>query len=141
MEYRNAIHNHFGGVDMEINHPQYGWIPFTASPEDIEPLGKELYELTKNTAQEAGPAPEVVLPELTPRQLWLAALTVGITKDLVIETVEKTVTDPEEKEYIKIELNEANLYGRQNPLVIKLVEMMNMPKEQVDVLWNWASNL
>lgn len=141
MEYRNAIHNHFGGVDMEINHPQYGWIPFTASPEDIEPLSKELYELTKDIAQEAGPAPEVVLPELTPRQLWLAALTVGITKESVLEVVENTVTDLEEKEYIKIELNEANLYGRNHPAVEKLVQMMGMPKEQVDVLWVWASSL
>ena len=30
-------------VDMEINHPVYGWIPFTASPTDSEVLGRELH--------------------------------------------------------------------------------------------------
>jgi hypothetical protein len=28
---------------MEINHPDYGWIPFTASPNDSEQLGRDLY--------------------------------------------------------------------------------------------------
>jgi len=28
---------------MEIDHPQYGWIPFTADPNDTEQLGRDLY--------------------------------------------------------------------------------------------------
>lgn len=34
MEYRNAAFNHLGTIDCEINHPRYGWIPFTADPND-----------------------------------------------------------------------------------------------------------
>lgn len=34
MEYRNATFNQFGTVDCEINHPVYGWIPTTVSPDD-----------------------------------------------------------------------------------------------------------
>jgi hypothetical protein len=30
-------------IDCEINHPQYGWIPFTASPDDTEQHGRELF--------------------------------------------------------------------------------------------------
>lgn len=30
-------------VDMEIEHPEWGWIPFTASPNDTEASGRELY--------------------------------------------------------------------------------------------------
>jgi len=40
---KNPIYNANGTVDMEIDHPQYGWIPFTANPNDSEQLGRDLY--------------------------------------------------------------------------------------------------
>jgi len=43
MNARNLKRNRFGAVDMEVEHPIYGWIPFTASPNDCEPLGRTLY--------------------------------------------------------------------------------------------------
>ena len=30
-------------IDLEIDHPNLGWIPFTARPDDVEALGQELY--------------------------------------------------------------------------------------------------
>lgn len=35
MLYRNAAFNYLGGIDCEINHPRYGWIPFTVDPADL----------------------------------------------------------------------------------------------------------
>ena len=43
MEARNPTYNAHGTIDVEINHPQFGWIPFTASPDDFEPLGREIH--------------------------------------------------------------------------------------------------
>lgn len=43
MEYRNPNRNDDGTINCEINHPVYGWIPFTASPDDVEPHGRELF--------------------------------------------------------------------------------------------------
>jgi hypothetical protein len=43
MNYRNPIFNFDQTVNCEINHPIYGWIPFTASPDDVEAHGRELY--------------------------------------------------------------------------------------------------
>lgn len=43
MDARNPKYTANGSVDMEVNHPVYGWIPFTASPNDTEQLGKDLY--------------------------------------------------------------------------------------------------
>lgn len=43
MEWRNAHYNAEGTIDCEVNHPVFGWIPFTASPDDIEQSGRELY--------------------------------------------------------------------------------------------------
>lgn len=31
-------------IDLDINHPTLGWIPFTSSPNDSEPHGRELFE-------------------------------------------------------------------------------------------------
>jgi hypothetical protein len=43
MDYKNPIFTDTGAIDCEINHPQYGWIPFTASPDDSEKHGRDLY--------------------------------------------------------------------------------------------------
>lgn len=43
MQYRKPVCNENDAIDCEIEHPEYGWIPFTASPEDCEEHGRELY--------------------------------------------------------------------------------------------------
>lgn len=45
MEIRNPVRNPDGTIDCEIHHPVYGWIPFTASPHDVEPHGRAIYAL------------------------------------------------------------------------------------------------
>lgn len=39
--WANAEHT---AIDCEINHPRYGWIPFTASPDDVEAHGREVFD-------------------------------------------------------------------------------------------------
>jgi hypothetical protein len=50
MNYRNAQYNAFGTIDCEIEHPVYGWIPFTADPSDVEPIGAEVFNAAKAKA-------------------------------------------------------------------------------------------
>lgn len=38
MQWKNAQYNVFGTIDCEINHWDYGWIPFTCNPEDTGAL-------------------------------------------------------------------------------------------------------
>ena len=59
MEHRNPVFNSFGTIDCEINHPDYGWIPFTADPSDTEPLGTKIFNAAKN---EAAPYVEPPIP-------------------------------------------------------------------------------
>lgn len=42
IEFRNVASLTDGRFDCEINHPQFGWIPFTADPNDVEPHGREI---------------------------------------------------------------------------------------------------
>ncbi len=41
---RNILRNSKGGIDVEIKHAVFGWMPFTASPDDPEPHGRTLFE-------------------------------------------------------------------------------------------------
>lgn len=50
MNFRNAQYNVLGTIDCEIEHPNFGWIPFTASPDDVEPLGVEVFNAVKPVA-------------------------------------------------------------------------------------------
>lgn len=42
IEFRNVVPLGDGRFDCEINHPNFGWIPFTADPNDVEPHGREI---------------------------------------------------------------------------------------------------
>lgn len=44
MEVRNCKYNQHGGIDCEIDHPKFGWIPFTADENDVEEFGKEIFQ-------------------------------------------------------------------------------------------------
>lgn len=43
MDWRNPKYNQFGTIDIEVNHPRFGWIPFTAEPTDPEQSGRDLH--------------------------------------------------------------------------------------------------
>lgn len=60
MEYRNAKWNGFGGIDCEINHPQFGWIPTTLQESDPEIHGQAMFELVKVNGDIAEYVPVVI---------------------------------------------------------------------------------
>ena len=43
MNYRNAVYIADGRIYCEIEHPEYGWIPFTADPNDVAEHGREIF--------------------------------------------------------------------------------------------------
>lgn len=55
--YRNPIYNQNDTIDCEIEHPDYGWIPFTASPDDVETTGKILFDKIKSKGKIAAYVP------------------------------------------------------------------------------------
>lgn len=62
MNYRNPTFTADGRIDCEIEHPQFGWIPFTADANDVEPLGQDIYA----QAISVNPAPYVAPDPATP---------------------------------------------------------------------------
>lgn len=40
---RSMEYNKYGTIDLEFNHPDFGWIPYTANPNDVEEIGRIIY--------------------------------------------------------------------------------------------------
>jgi len=86
MDVRNATYNQYGTIDCEIDHPVFGWIPFTASPDDVEAHGRAIYADLLASGSVAAyvpvdvPAPSPpVPPTLDDLQAQLTALQAQIT--------------------------------------------------------------
>ena len=41
---RNPSYNAFGGIELLVTHSEFGDIPFTATPDDVEVHGRDLYQ-------------------------------------------------------------------------------------------------
>lgn len=59
MDIRNVTRLADGRFDCEINHPAFGWLPFTASVTDPEQMGRDVFAAAAATNPPAYVAPEV----------------------------------------------------------------------------------
>lgn len=64
MDIRNPTYTKDGRIDCEIDHPIYGWIPFTADQNDVEEHGREIYA----KALAMSPAKYVAPPQRLPTE-------------------------------------------------------------------------
>lgn len=63
INYRNAKWSEDGfAIEVEIEHPDFGWINFAANISDEEEYGKQLYE---RIVKEGGEIKNYVAPEKT----------------------------------------------------------------------------
>jgi hypothetical protein len=82
MDFRNAKYSNADNtiIDMEIDHPVYGWIPFSANADDVESLGKEMFDAAVaagNIAAYVAPIP-VVPDRVTANQFGQQMIVAGI---------------------------------------------------------------
>ena len=142
MQVKNPSYNAVGTIDLEIDHPTYGWIPFTAALDDTEALGKELY--AKAIAGDYGtiapyieppPLPPTIPTAVTMRQARLALLQAGVLS--LVETAIASMESPA----AQIEWNYSQEVNREQPLVKQLAEALNLTSDQLDNLFLEASKL
>ncbi|WIX31196.1 hypothetical protein QO259_10125 [Salinicola sp. JS01] len=55
MDLRNAAYAGNGTIDCEIEHPELGWIPFTASPDDPDERARGIYQQILDSGIEIAP--------------------------------------------------------------------------------------
>lgn len=138
MEYRNPVFNAFGTIDCEVNHPKLGWIPFTASPDDVVEVSRDIFaEAQSSAAAYVAPSAEdarLSMFPLTARQIRLGLLSAGITEPQVDAALSG---DPAGM----IEWKYASEFKRLHPLVVSLGAAFSLTPAQIDQLWTAALTL
>lgn len=91
-EIRNPVFTYDGLIDCEVNHPEFGWIPFTANPNDPEAHGRAIFQSALAMGPQAapsGPPPEQALVRSFMR-LSFAQLLIGLVAEGWITQAEGT---------------------------------------------------
>lgn len=105
-------------------------------PDDMANRHRQMiaeWEAAGNTIPPWVPPPVPLVP-LNPRQIRLALLNIGITEAMVDEAL---LDNPEGQ----IEWKYAPTYLRDHHLIGALSAHFELPEEQVDDLWKWATAL
>lgn len=131
-------------VDLEFNHPEFGWIPFTASPDDVEQHGRDIYAAA--IAGEYGPVAHYVAPPpepepapqvVTRRQGRLALLEVGKLDQ--VEAMIAAIEDPAERRAAEIEY-EADTWERSNAFLQAMWAQLGGTEAELDDLFVLAAS-
>lgn len=137
MDIRNPIFTADGRIDCEIDHPKYGWIPFTADPNDVEPLGQEVYLL----ALDLDPAPAAPLPQEdiggwranTSCSRMQGILALGQTRWATIQTYKATATWGEQ-----VVIDGSGVWYRDSQNVAFFGYLLGLTDTEVDDLFRLA---
>ena len=133
MEVRNPRYNNLKTIDCEINHPELGWIPFTATPDDQEELGKLIYqEMVDGTHGDIAPyippdpVPDPVPQRISPRQARLQLIRDG--KFAAVKMAIESLPD-EERLIAETEWEYATFYDINNPFMVSMSEIVEIDLE------------
>lgn len=141
LNFRNAKYSSSSGdqIDMEIEHPVYGWIPFTAQPDDPEQLGRDLFAAATEGEVSAylPPASDPLAAPLDRLTFWLAAAEIGVYKPVVRSHIDAMPEGPAKYQAL-MWFEEATVYRRYDPLLIQLAAAEGITEPQLDALWIWA---
>lgn len=133
-------------INCEINHPDYGWIPFTASPNDPEEHGRNIYAacLAGDHGPVAAyvappPAPVVIPSEVTMRQARLALLGIGKLGD--VDAALASITDAAQRQAAQIEWEYSSTVKRDSAWVQQLAPALALDEAALDALFTAAAAL
>jgi hypothetical protein len=140
MRFRSPVFNQFGTIDCEIEHPQFGWIPFTADPNDAEPIGAAVFEAAQPLAAPYAPPPPEPepVPQTVSRFQARAALHLAGKLTDAEAAVEAAAA---ENPLIAMAWREAVEFKRTSPALNALAEAIGMTPEDVDNLFRLAATI
>jgi len=114
-----------------------------SSPMDAMPDGQRLYvehngERYYSAERDAYLAQP--MPTLTPRQIRLGLLSMGVT-DATVESLIDGIEDEMEREGARITWRYATIYERDHPLINSFAPALGLEQGQVDALWRQWSEM
>lgn len=156
MEYRNAKVLANGWIDCELNHPDFGWIPFTADPNDagtqfdVAELHQTMLNDPKTEPWDGKPMPRFVPQEITRSQCAMQLFTLGmISGEEAIAMTQTGVPPAAVQSYLntlpatdKVKATigfAAASYHRDNPVLLALMEANDLDSDQIDDFFIAAS--
>lgn len=89
-------------------------------------------------AAQASSAPPVPPPPLARLTFWLAAAEIGVTKAGIRAHID-AMPEGVEKFQALAYLEEAQVYRREDPLLIQMAGAEGITEPELDALWAWAS--
>ena len=142
IEIRNPVRNAHGGIDCEINHPEFGWIPFTASPDDDIQFGREMFaRLSRDTVADYVPPPPPG-PSAYRLSRWQfhAMLEIMGIRGAVYAAIE-AIPDATSRAVARAKLTQASYFDRSDPLIALLAPSVGLTDAQIDAAWMQAKDL
>lgn len=136
MQFRNPAYNALGTIDCEIEHPVYGWIPFTASPDDVEQHGQDIYAAIVAAGNIAAyVAPDPIVPDrVTARQFKLQLLAAGL-----LDQVETWIGQQDQA--VQIAYANSSTFLRTEPMMATGFAALGFTSDQVDAFYTAAAAL
>ena len=153
---RNFVWVQPDSIDLEVEHPVHGWMPFTANEDDVEEHGRQIFAQAKSLAGPfvAPPPPPPAVPQtisdrqffqvlanrqLITKQEALAAVSVG-TLPAAMDALLAGMSD-EDEFAARMLLQGATQFNRSHPLTQAFGAGFGMTPEQIDELWIEADAL
>jgi hypothetical protein len=144
MQTRNPIYNKNGDIDCEIEHPKYGWMPFTASSDDPEQHGRDIFAAlvaSGNVAPYIAPVinpTEALAQERSQMRCRAAAMRLVLHRQGLLTTVQAIAdSDPEASIVFEYEPE----FSRNDPFITSLGGPSGFTPEQIDDLFRAAMAL
>lgn len=138
MKIRNPIYNAFGTIDCEVLSVNGQWGPYTASPEDVEAYGREVYALAAQMDiapyVEPEPAPPMIPTSISRFQARAALLAAGLLDD-----VEAAVAAAGNFE--RLAWAEAMEWRRDSPTLMTLAAGVGLSEVEIDDLFVQAAQI
>jgi hypothetical protein len=128
MNYRNAKRLENGWIDCEIEHEDYGWIPFTCNPNDT---GAEFDAAKLHAEMNADPDTEAYVPPTLEEVTASAAADVRAHRDnLLVKHVDAVVSNPLRwNEMTSAQQGEIIAYRR------TLLDIPDRPSFPFEIIW------
>lgn len=137
IELRNASYNRIGTIDVEMNHPDFGWIAFTCDPDDTMEYSADIHDraLAMNPAAYVAPPPTV--PQVvSPYQARVALLNAGLLDQLTT-----LMADPSTPQAAKIAWEYATEWDRSSDFILSLGPSLGLSEADIDNLFIAASKV
>lgn len=152
MEYQNPSYTRNNEeINCEVKHAKYGWIPFTARPDDGEEFGRELYAQILADAEEGaitiaaytGESSEELELRVFRETATVSAFQAHQALDDFgyIEQVETIIADPATLPKTRRAWQMATEFRRLSPTVLEIAAALELTDEQIDELFVHALSI